>query len=222
MTKYRPKYRYKMIDVLEQACALHRIEPNMHLSNMQLKYFLTKSIGLQHYAIDMPLVSEQDKEDSQIMIEYFKRLLFNAIAGTLTYEQKSIYKALELDYVQYKHFKPLANVPYIYYQMKKDDWMKSILDSRLSGKIYMKNESPVIRKCLILSLKKVIMNNVGAEFWAYLAITDDDYFIQFTSSDKEPLGNERDEITIRGHWKENTTEYTTHLPITKLFRVKKL
>jgi hypothetical protein len=218
---HTPKYQFNMLEVLEQSCAAWRVEPNFYAANRKLRYLYTKEEKYNQPENELPTVTDIDKQLAQDAIEYFKRLMFNAIAGTLTPDQKAIYKAINKDVILYGNLKGIFIAPYLYAQMLKDDWVDDIIQSRLSGKVYSKKDSPIIKKCLIISVKLVKSLQYG-DFFAYLGITEDDHFVQFTSSAQEPIAAETEEINIRAGWKGVDVEWRTKLPITKLFRVKKI
>lgn len=216
--KKKPKYEFKSLEILEQACALARIEDDGEKASMAMKYHYTQEYRFEKYKIELPPVEEQDKVKAQVILDYFRKFMFFALSDNLTSFQGILYDALYTDVIYYQQLKALSLAPFIYEKDIKNDVADDIL-RRTSGKLFSKADSPITRTVQVLSVDCVKTRD-NDTFWAYTAITDDDYFVKFNQSTQ--ICNPMDVITIKGSFRETDIEYRTKLPVTKLFRVKQL
>ena len=215
--KTTPKYEFKSIDILEQACALWRVEPDREKAAISMKYHYTKEPRYEYAKRVMPIVQECDKQLAQDILEYFKKYMFMALSDSLTKFQGVLYDALYTDVIYYQQLKALSLAPYIYQKDIKDDEVDEIL-KRTTGKLFSKADSPITRTIQVLTVDFVQTASYG-DFWAYTAITDDDYFVKFTQNGQ--ICDAMHVFKIAACWKGTELEYRTGLPVTKLFRVKK-
>jgi hypothetical protein len=218
-------------EVLAAACAIHREKGFTSTTTYStytssddaartwnnkemLTYFIVPTLAGKDYDLKFS-ITEQDKEQAEVIIKYFRRLTFGVIADDLNDYMSRVFKTTQNDRVKVSDFGILASVPNVYEkEVTKKQLEKEIKTTvqayvgDIGGTVYLN-----IRYISCKFLPKI-------NCFAHEAVTDQGHLVSFLN--KISLGQPGTNQKIRARIKAHGVNYHTKTLETQLNYVKPL
>lgn len=215
-------------DVLVMACCIHRLKgfvsansvmiqndgSTTHTNKEMLLYAMLPGIAPKDWLMSFQ-PGEEDSEQADEIIHYYRRLSFGVLGGTANDYMASVFRVTQNQEITTKDFGFIASVPNAYQKEIEIKKVKNI------AKESIKEHFGKIGDSINLKIKLVRIKFLPTlNCFAYEAVTDQNYLVSFLS--KHTIGNQNDCIQIKAKIKAHVQNYFSKTPETQLNYVKVL
>jgi len=179
-----------------------------------LSYALVPSLANHDYLMQFR-ATEDDIEQADIIIKYFRRLTFGVIADDLNDYMSKVYTVTQKDQVNFSEIGIVASIPSVYDRAQTEKALKLEIKETVNGYIGKEGES------VTLTVRYIKTRYVPAlNCFAHDAITDTNYLVNFLN--KIQLGAAGSVQKIKAKVKKHGINYHTKTAETQLNYVKVL
>lgn len=216
------------IDVLAMACSIFRqrgytstnlisFDEKLDNSNRwtnkdHLSYQLLPQLASKDY-LSRFTVTEEDLEQAESIVKYFRRLSFGLLGGNLNDYMQRVFAATQNDTVMFRDFGIIASVPHVY---NKEIVAKEI---KLQVKDTKQDYIGKIGDSIVLNIRYIETRFLPKlNCYAHSAVTDTNHLVNFLN--KVELGRAGTTQKIRARVKSHSVNYVTKTAETQLNYVK--